>query len=53
MRSGYFTLKFLVAHIYVVYGQKVLPLLLQVHEQNKMATDFYDKNGFLKVFANS
>ena len=50
---GIFTLKFLVAHIYVVYGQKVLPLLLQVHEQNKMATDFYDKNGFLKVFANS
>ena len=36
-----------------MYGKKILPLLLQVHEQNKMATDFYDKNGFVKVVASS
>ena len=29
---GIFTHKFLTAHVFVVYGQKILPLHLQVHE---------------------
>ena len=41
--------KFLVAYLYLINQETIVPLLLQVNENNSDATKFYLKLGFVHV----